>query len=411
MKTTITKPRKSVATGSTTHRVSASTAISNNFFDYAQRELTHSSFWAWVLGHSNIPGTDEYELANSFLKHVGINNEKVVGVEREVSVPGHDGKGKNRFDIVVLFASLKCLIIENKIKAGLDSDQLSRYEEVEDIIVPKHGKYTIEYRVFLNSGYDLGYTTHIKKHLKLAKWTCVSANDIRNMIKSVGVITSQLLKDYSNWLQGQLDEWNRIINDLTSPNNALFTESIKHPVGQYEIVQKVLGQFNGFITHGKHSGGDSYIDFSFYGVNDGKWRKWESTSPREFRTILLYTFEYNKVTLVQYLHKANLEYPTKIDFKKVPNPPEWLVTFNEKQQKNKKLRNHFNNIVNNFKFDLGKPPKRVDYFKSTIGIFKLENAKHLQNLCSHLPDFHNEFLKALHGDKWPQKYFTKGKSV
>ncbi|MEA2031167.1 MAG: PD-(D/E)XK nuclease family protein [candidate division Zixibacteria bacterium] len=398
MKTIIKQPTNSVATGSTTHRVSASTAISNNFFDYAPRELTHSSFWAWVLVHSNMPNTDEYKLANSFLNHVGIINEVVKAVKREVSVPMTKGKGKNRFDIVVFFESGNCLIIENKIKAGLNSNQLSRYENVNNINVPNDGNYTIKYRVFLNSGYDLGYTTNINKHLKLAKWTTVSVDDIWNMINTISG-TSQLLNDYSDWLQARFDEWDRIIDDLTSPNNALFTESIKHPVGQYEIAKKALGQFNGFITHGNHNGGKSYVNFLFYGINDGKWEKWQSTSPREYRAILLYTFECNKVTLVQYLHKSNLEYP-----------PEWLDTLNEKQRMKNKLITHFKNIVNNFKFDLGTPPNRGD-FKSTIGIFKLENAKHLQNLYSHLPDFHNEFLKALQGDNWPKKYFCKSKSV
>lgn len=396
-------PVKGGAIDDTTSQTSATVPATNNFFDYAPRELTHSSYWAWVLGHSNMPDTDEGKLALSFLKHTRITGERIEEVKREVSVPTPTGNGTNRFDIVVCFESGNCLIIENKIRAGLNEDQLSRYENIPSIDIPNTRKYTVKYRVFLNSGYDLGYTAHITNHLKLTKWTCVCADDIKRMLNSLGKNKSQLTNDYSNWINDRFDEWREIRDGLDSHDKDIFSRSIENPVGQYEILQKSLGALNGFIKHGNHRGGLSYVNFTFYGVNNGKWILWGTSDLPKYRAVLFYRVEHRHIRLGQYLEESDLKDQTQ-----------WGDTLKEKMAMRNVLRQHFDDTLlslTNCKFDLCSRNRCNGKKSSTIALFKLSDAGHKRTLIKYLPVFHKEFLKRLRNDKWPGIHFCTDKCV
>ena len=103
-------------------------AIRYNLFNYANYELSHSAFWAWILQCAEEKAASQYpgphRVGCRFLKKAGMGEvASPVSVEREVRLPGL----RDRLDIRFSDAKGRILAVETKVSAIPDVDQANRY--------------------------------------------------------------------------------------------------------------------------------------------------------------------------------------------------------------------------------------------------------------------------------------------
>ncbi|HEQ99137.1 MAG TPA: hypothetical protein ENO22_07335 [candidate division Zixibacteria bacterium] len=262
-----------------------------NIFKYAAKEISHSAFWAWVLECTTSEDPAHKaprDLGLAFLKKIGCDNfGKVKEVCTEhcpkgLKIPGR----KARFDIHVAFDSGKALVIENKVTAPMNKNQLKDYHE--------YGKTNDAQFVFLNLGYWYNYKVP-------SDWERLSAEDVRDIFDATDFKSHPLLNDYYNWLNARINDWAKIRHQLWNPNidPEELSELLFYPIGQWQFIKKIFSDCTGQATRGVNSSGVSFTEYDFFLLpNDHPLKK----SFPEYLTYRIDTMVAPYLQIKQYLH-------------------------------------------------------------------------------------------------------------
>lgn len=257
--------------------------LRHNLFRFATSEISHSALWAWILQAWD--STDEFHaapkrLASAFLSRIakkGLDGGTIL-VEPEKT------HSRGRYDIrIVINDSFTC-IIENKIKAIPDEEQLNRYMDK-----------SVHRYVLLQADYHYDY--------KLPKeWLYIGLSDIIELIEQTDCACHPMLRDYESWLKHKQAGISEIISKAHSDDGVDVVNALASPIGQWEFMKRIMIGISNLTDQyrGLNNDGTPWTQNCFWGWD------WTDSEKKESPDYLFYRIDKDKrgyyVSMKQYCH-------------------------------------------------------------------------------------------------------------
>lgn len=213
-----------------------------NIFDFATSELSHSAFWAWVLRCTDLPAdcgrlARPRALGRALLARVGIHGvvtpvvvktEQPIDRRSRLDIEWRDAGGQGQH-----------LVVENKVSALVDRQQLKRYEAS----LPSSARRMV---VCTSAPEDLPERVH--------DWVCL---DLPRVVALVAPHQGghDLLDAYYDWAHRELESRLSIDAAILDGDAAEFSEAFNSHRGQWVFLQHVTQDFEGHFRRGVNLGG------------------------------------------------------------------------------------------------------------------------------------------------------------
>jgi hypothetical protein len=368
-----------------------------NFFYHTTKEISHSAFWAWIFECAK----DAFEkpehnlfneqklLVNEIYQKLGLpNNCKIKEVKKEyvpLIMGAADSKRKKlRFDIFIELVDDKGnILIENKVSAIPNNEQLKEYEEV----ARPNAK-----RILLIANYDFDFPVN-------GNWKKFNLNEIQSIFNKIGHIDNYLLRQYKFWIDNKVSEINKIEeivnnNDLNNFNNQ---ENGREEIAQWLLFKQMFYKDNiNDFNHGHNKDGTSYVEYNFFPPQDSnvnpqyqEWLYWriDKTSNNSYVTL-----------------RQNLKPSPTMD------QNERMIIINKRKANLKDLKTVFEIIRNKLLASEGKIDLHFARIRSENKdggtICKLivdSNNNSIEMLKTYVPILHKSFVNELKCNGWPIK--------
>jgi hypothetical protein len=241
--------------------------LSYNLFQFANSELSHSAFWAWVLQCYESNASEHLAprlLAGRFLRKIGISKfGPKIEVITEHCFPGNK---KDRFDIFIKDGAGRALVIENKVQAIPDLEQIDRYTR----LIKKELKDNLceVAVVLLSTSFDLDMRSEVR-----SRCPYLGVEELLEIVDGEP-LQHPIIRDYRSYLEAKSSDRQNIKRAIEGQDKEAFKEALATPEGQWFLMAKLTKE-NGIAGRqyrGQNRSGTPWTQYSFGGVEKDKVR-------------------------------------------------------------------------------------------------------------------------------------------
>jgi len=219
-----------------------------NLFRFANRELSHSAFWAWMFQTLDAGGIPELQGPRRvILRLLELHHlpplMPPVEVRREVKLNAAD-----RLDIQVSDSVGTLIVIENKLSAIPDAAQVERYRS-------SLGSAAKVYLIVLSTAFDEDVRASLGCDY-------IGGNELLDLVEHEKN-SHFLLGEYCAWLREVLSRRRELSRKSVSDNPADYSEALKTAEGQWALMATLMRRMPGRQYRSVNFGGDPWTEFRF----------------------------------------------------------------------------------------------------------------------------------------------------